>query len=345
MRQILLSDAIADYRRYRLSEGKGVATLRNDKQVLTAFLTYVGNIYTHNVTHQKMTEHIARRTDTRGPGSIGIDVTVLRSFYRWAADVVRICPSSRNPMVGRKVPRAPEIDYPRVPPSDFPYLLEQAGKRHPRDRAFIALAMFTFGRSSEICSLKVGDLDLAVSRLKMYIHKVKRVDNMGVCNELDREMRRWLAFYSQECGNLEDDWYLAPARLLVRKPGMNAASGITRLNPTRPITHAPKQIIQPALAAIGWTELKGTGVHTIRRSVSQAAYLRYVDSGYDNSVRLVKEMLHHKDFKTTEKYIGVSGDKQRRDDMLIGQDLFGLPGQLEIGAVEDGQGEDHRAAL
>lgn len=334
----LLSDAIDDFRKYRLSNNAAANTLRGDRQTLKAFLAHCGNIYVDNVRSGHVTEFLANRTDTRSGNSIGVDHDKLSVFYKWAVNERR-CPTGRNPMNGRRKPKKQERDYPRVPMSDFPLLLEKAGQRHPRDRAFIALGLFTMGRDSELCSLRVGDLDLAAGRLKMTIHKSKTFDNMGVGEELDREMRRWLTAYSLECGNLQDSWLLAPARRLVRYPGFGGNEGVTELRPENPISHSASQVVQPALRAIGWEDVKGTGVHTLRRSSAQASYEVKADLGYDYAVRFCKEMLHHKSFQVTEGYIGVSGDKARRDDMLIGRPMFGLPGAIEIGAADSGDGE------
>jgi integrase len=342
MPKVHLSDAIDDYRKYR-STFCAKETLRNDKQTLVALLTFCGNIYADNISEGRMTEFLASRPATRSRNSIRLDHQVLGTFFAWAEETRR-CPRSRNPMWGRRKPKAEKRERARVSVSDFPHLLDCAGKRHPRDRAFVALALFTMCRSSEIVSLKVGDLRLGDSRILAKLHKTGGFDEIPVPTELDREMRRWLMAYQEECGSLDKAWHLVPARRLVRFPGLGGNEGVTRLAPERPITHSASQIVKPALDAAGFTvdgnpRLLGEGAHTLRRSSARALYDRLASEGHDGAVRTVKTALHHQDMSTTEGYLGISGDRRQRDAILLDGPMFpGLPDGLEIGTIDGGQG-------
>lgn len=345
-----LSDAIDAYETFRRSQGVAKNTLKNDRQSLLALLSNVGNIYTDHVRHEAMTEFLASRFETRSPNSMRTEYTVLRCFFRWAEDTRRVT-HAKNPMLHRKLPKKEKRLRARMSISDFPHFLEVAGKRSPRDRAFIAIALLTMLRSSEIVSLRVDDLRLNDSRLRVKIHKSRDFDEVPVNEQLDAELRRWLMVYQDECGPLQSDWYLVPARKLVRFPGFDAGQGITALNPTRPLSNPTAQIVKPALHACGFQiegnpTLRGEGAHTIRRSAARALYDRLASEGFDEVVGAVMTTLHHQSRDTTETYLGVSGYQKRRDDIFLSGPLFpGLPGQIEIGATDDGQGEGLRAAL
>lgn len=344
-----LSDAIDDYRRARSTYCKP-NTLRNDRRVLMALLIFAGNIWSDHITHDRMTEHLAKRAETLSPNSMRLEQQVLGGFFGWLEETRR-CPRSRNPMRGRRKPKAERRERSRMSVSDFPHLLECAGKRHPRDRAFVALALYTMCRSSEIVRLRVGDLRLNDRRIMVVIPKTSDFDEVPVPPELDLEMRRWLMAYQEECGPLDKTWHLVPARRLVRFPGFGGNEGVTRLNPTRPLTHTASQIVKPALLASGFAiegnpTLKFEGSHTLRRSSARALYDVLADRGHDSSARVVQTSLHHASMKTTEGYIGVSGDKKTRDDILLNGPMFpGLPGGLEIGAAGGGEGASGDAAV
>jgi integrase len=344
-----LSDAIDSYAQYRVSIGTAKETRRNDKQTLMALLAHCGNIYSDHVSHDRMTEFLAGRTATRSVNSIRVDYQVLRSFFRWAEDTRRV-PRSRNPMQGRRTPKGEKRERARVSVSDFPHLLDVAGKRSPRDRIFIAVALYTMLRSSSMVTMRVGDLRLNDRRIMVKLHKTKDFDEAPINETLDAEMRRWLMFYQEECGPLDKNWHLIPARRLVRFPGHGGDLGVTRLNPTKPITHSANQIVKPALLAMGFAiegnpNLLGEGAHTLRRSSARALYDRLASEGHDDSVRVVKVVLNHQNMSTTEGYLGISGDRKRRDDIFLDGPLFpGLPSHLEIGEF-DGQGEGRHGAV
>lgn len=348
--KVRLSDAIDSYEQYRVSTGAAKETRRNDRQTLLALLTFTGNLYADHINHDRMTEFLAGRTATRSVNSIRVDYQVLKGFFRWAEDTRRV-PRSRNPMTARKMPKAERRERARVSVSDFPHLLDCAGKRHPRDRIFIAVALYTMLRSSSMVTMRVGDLRLNDRRIMVKLHKTKDYDEAPVNETLDAEMRRWLMAYQDECGPLDKNWHLIPARRLVRFPGFGGNEGITRLAPERPITHSANQIVKPALLAMGFAiegnpKLLGEGAHTLRRSSARALYDRLASEGHDDSVRVVKMALNHQDMATTEGYLGISGDRKRRDDIFLDGPLFpGLPGAIEIGAVDRGQGEGDRRAL
>jgi integrase len=321
-----LSDAIDDYRLFRVSQGRAALTLKNDKQTLVAFLTHVGNIYAENVTERHVSDFLATRTEKRGASSIGVDVSVLRCFFTWAKRTKRMHYTS-DPMAGRQAPRVIVRERTRVHVSKFPHLLDVAEKRSPRNRAFVALALYTLCRTSEIETMRVGDLDLDAGYIRVKIHKSKREDRVPITGELDSEMRRWLTYYTEACGPLNPEWFLTPTRRRVIEAGTPIKDNVMVLVPDRRPTVPSNQIIRPALVDIGFTvdgqdNLKGEGAHTLRRSGARALFDALSLKGYDYALRVVQAMLHHKNLSQTEHYIGISADRKERDQLLKGQSMF-----------------------
>lgn len=335
-----LSDSIDQFTAYRrLQVSK--PTQRADTGVLVAFLTLTGNIYTDNVEEAHVSSFLVARSATRSANSLGQDVTKLRTFFEWASRNRRIRPN-RNPMAGIKAPKVLKRERDRVPVSLFPTLLDAAGETCPRDRAFVALCLFTLCRTSEIQSIRLADLDLGGGRIKVTVHKKGIEDYVPIDTNLDRELRRWLTAYTAECGPLQPEWYLTPSR----RVSVSQTGTRTLLTPSAPIVWS-SSMVKRALHGASWVipgnpTLKGEGAHTLRRSAARAMYDWKREQGYDHAMRLVQVMLHHENLEQTERYIGMTYDKKLRDVAITGEDMFGLSAVTPIGsrheAEEDGYG-------
>lgn len=342
-----LSDAVTDYLQFSVSRGDKPLTLRNTKSVLLTFLAEVGNIWCDSVADRHVTEFLALKSKTCGPNSLGQLVIKLNGFFEWCRRTKRI-PPRNDPMAGRRQPTRIVRERARVHVSQFPALLDAAGRRSPRDRMFVALALYTLARTSEITTLKVGDVDLAAGYLHIKVWKSNLEDRLGIPTELDTELRRWLTEYSVHCGSLDGTWNLVPARKLLVAPGVCGQIAPVRYEPLRRPTHT-ETIVKPALEAIGFAvpgqvDLRGEGSHTLRRSAARALFDRLVEQGYDHALSVVKAQMHHKSQSMTEAYIGVTADRFKRDAILRGQPMFGLP---EVTSIDSrrGDSEGYRASV
>lgn len=82
-----------------------------------------------------------------------------------------------------------------------------------------------------------------------------------------------------------------------------------------------------AIAALGLPS-KDQGTHTIRRAVARAFFDSMAgEQGYDAALRTVSALLHHRSSATTEAYLGLSSERERRDKRLRGQPF--LTGMVE----------------
>ena len=324
----LLSDAIDDYLRHRKSQDYSKGTLNCDRQVLKRFLSITGNVWCHSITERHVERHFDVASLKRQASSLKNDHSVLIGFFRWARHTRRM-PVDSDPMFGRRQPKRTERERNRVPVTDFPRLLDAAGERDPRDRALIAVLLYTLMRDSEVRDLRVRDLKLSEGRLAARIWKTKQEDLMPVSSELDEEMRNWLVHYEEVVGRLEPHHYLIPARGVHPVWGENGR--ITHHNslyrPEKNIRESGR-IVSPILERIGFpiTDADGKpcgeGAHTIRRSGARALFDGLVDTGYDHSLRVVQSMLHHKSMQMTERYLGITADRRSRDDLIRGQRMY-----------------------
>lgn len=338
----LLSDAIDDYRRYRVSQQMGKGTLANDRFILKAFLANAGNIYAHNITDRHVTEFISHRAETRRASSLALDHSILSTFFEWLRRSKRTG-WDFDPMLGRRPPKPVTRERLRIPVSKFPHLLDVAEARSPRNRALVAVGLFALLRDSEMRSLRLRDVDLDSGYLLAQVHKTKQQDRLPISQALDAELRRWLTHYAERCGTLEPDWFLLPR--LVRpvtkdEAGHWVGDPELRMHPSKPLTVlAP--VVGPILADAGFAvrdddgRSAGEGAHTLRRSGARALHDALAAAGHPAPVRIVQSMLHHKTQAMTEHYIGVEPERRTRDELVRSSLRYAFEAATPIRSVHD----------
>lgn len=328
-----LQTAIDQWFEHREAESIAVNTKRTERTVLRSLVTSTGNIYVENVSSRHIDSLMRKLAKTRSANTRRLDHGILDRFFRWCADT-GLSQRYHNPMAGHRKPKKVLKEHRHLHVSQFPVLLDAA--RKPRDRVFIALTLYLFLRQSEVTVLRIRDVDLQAGAIMVWQEKTQQEDRMPLSTELATELRRWFRAYQEDTGQaLRPDWYLVPAytRSTFIGPGVQQEQ---KLAPTRPFLH-PERMVQTALIDIGWLEAsckrvdgksaasgQYEGCHTLRRSGARALFDRLInDSGtYDGAGRTVQAMLHHSTFATTETYLGITLDKERRDDMIRGKDLF-----------------------
>jgi integrase len=231
----------------------------------------------------------------------------------------------------------PQVERMQLSPLEMVTVLDDL--TDPRDRGYIALASNTGLRRGEIGALKVQDVDLDLNELYCYRSKSYQDDRLGLTPMLATELRRWLRSYAQELQELggwvrgrqsgpielQADMRLFPQRSLshaqavARNVYVPRAPG--RLQPFNELKH-PERIVHRALDQLGIMEQRGQGVHLFRRSAARAFFESLADKGYDQALRTVMTMLGHKNAHTTELYLGISGDRRRRNTILKAQNFL-----------------------
>lgn len=188
----------------------------------------------------------------------------------------------------------------------------------PRERALIAVCLNTALRSSEVTALRIKDVDLSDRELYVVRQKSKSDDRLKITPALDRELRQWLTIYANSLNEpLNGDMYLFPARRPPHSQG-SPDGYVMVLGSLRPYArlNKPHSIVQRALRDFGVEVQPGEGVHTLRRSVARAFFDLYSEKSYDGTLRATAALLGHKSTATTELYLGIDGDRRRRDQMM-----------------------------
>ena len=319
---IRLADATEQYERHLRARGLSERTVRNSTQVLHRGRQLWGNLMLTSITASHIDDlfmHYGWKERTRN-----LYLQRVNSFFKWAR-AHRYVPKDASPTDGWRSIRVPKVDRTRVPVEEFPDLLDAA--KHPRDRAVVALGLFTFLRGSEMRTLRIDDLDLDRDTLRIYRHKTKQSDVLPVSSELHGEMVRWLNWYRADQGALRPNWYLVPAKTpnftWYDHERKSIMVDTERPSPLRPSTilGKPYTCVQRALKALGYSTY-GEGEHTLRRSGARALADTLRDRGHDSALMRVASMLGHSSTRVTEEYIGWDLEARQRNEDIAGKPMF-----------------------
>ena len=306
------------------AKGKSPATIRNHRQALDHGIDCWGNVDCRDIREEQITRYFQNRSWSAGTQAIYLGA--LRSFGGflrrrgvWPRDFDptedwHIRAEARRERLWLTVPQMLEM---------------RDAEPNPRNKALFSLGMYTLGRSSEIISLKIGDLDLDRHTLVFYRHKTRQWDRLPVCQELGEHMESWLSHYLQVMARpLDPSWLIVPALYPVNRlpnpdgKGFYLTGTPRRIKPTQQMSKA-STITSDALKRIGFRE-PGNGMHVLRRSSAREMFQQLRSDGYDHALRRVASMLGHKHTSETEHYIGVDAERRARDEMLAGKRMFKL---------------------
>lgn len=259
-------------------------------------------------------------SDTLAAATLNGNLNRLRGFLEWAFrhDLVR------GELVDATMERA-RVTRRRRLRLDRQQLIDlYEGAEDPYHRWVCALAVHTAGRSGELLTLRVRDLDLEAGEIIWSRHKTRdEADVLPVVSELAEEAERWLAVYRAQAGvrRLDPSWLLVPRRQQRGGPG---ASHLV-LRPTEQRTRGLHIIVKEHLARVldcNVEDLLGEGVHTARRSMARLLYERLRRDHHPDPVSVVQAMLGHSTRAMTERYIGVESGRIERDRLLRGRALL-----------------------
>lgn len=320
-----LTDAIERFITSRSTGGYARNTLRNNRSHLMLLAQHLPDREVRRLTADDVEAAFRAASEGRAPSSMLQVLGTLNLFCEWCRSR-NVCPATWNPTAGIRPPKAVKRERMRIPVTDFNRIIDAAPDG--RDRAILTMALTLMLRQSEIATLTVGDVNLADGELTVVIHKTNQSDTMPIPVELDRELRAWLTEYGRHVGCLTDDMLLFPARRLLGND--RGERGRFRMGqwdfayePKAPVRHM-ETVARKALEACGYDLPLQEGMHTLRRSAARALFDRLVADGYDGAIRMVQAMLHHASIATTERYIGLTLDRKRRDDLLRGEVMYPL---------------------
>jgi len=313
---MLLSEVIILYCDHKRSAGFAESTASNAYRNLTRVMDIIGDVDITDVTPARMDRFFAVEM-ARGlqPGTLNSYHYILSAFSKWCRHRGYLV-ESQDLVAGRRNFRDPPKQREYVPASDFATLLDIAstGPTGARDRALMASGLYLMSRASELIHLKVKDINLEYDEVEVFIKKTQERDTMPICLELKIELEEWLHFYrNQMGGELDPDWVLFPRYTTVayHQWEMDTSSSIGR----------PQLIVQRCLKGLGWKD-DWMGVHVLRRSAARARFEENLEAGYDGAMREIQSWLHHKALTTTERYLGMTHDRERRNDRTKGKSMY-----------------------
>lgn len=317
-----LSQASVEYVKFMEARGLAEATIRSTRNMLEHAYRAWGDLDLHELHPRHIDALFIGKTWSTGTRNIYL--LTLRSFLKWCR-THRYLPTDYDPTDGWTTR---PLDKKERTWLTLPVLhAVMDATTHARDRAFIAIGMYTFLRASEIVALKISDIDIERSELRVYRFKTKQQDRLPICLELQIELARWLDYYRNEAGELREDWYLVPSHGPNPMKGVNEQRKLIptgepgRLRPTRRIGR-PQRIVKAAMDRLG-IDKHGDGCHVLRRSGARALYEQLRDMGHDGAARRVQSMLGHQSLVMTERYLGLDHERMQRNEALAGKPMFG----------------------
>ena len=312
---IKLQDAEVQFRRFRTGQGMAVNTLKADAQAFSILYAVMGHHASlDDINSDRMLELIEYASATRRNSSINFLISKWKVIFKWARTFGHSGPDW-DPLAGFRVRSVPKSEKSRLSVDQFPLLLDSA--EHPRDRILCALGLYLFLRTSEVTSLQIKDVNLNEGTVSAKIFKTGDYDIMPIGVELDRELRRWFTHYTEQVGPLKPNYYLVPVR---NKGG----SALTRgpISPLHPMKHT-ERYVRKTLLNMGWPpDDTRIGMHLLRRSGASALFQELNDQTIDGALKIVQAQLHHASVMMTEKYLGLSTDRAKRDRILKGMAMF-----------------------
>lgn len=309
-----LSDARDLYLTHRSSTGIAPATVKNDRQAIRRLIDAVGDIRMADLGPGHMDALIASMLagGRFAPGTVNVTQSSLSAWFRWARSRGHMG-LMQDPIADRRYVPAQPTPKLIIPLADFPRVLNSIDE--PRDKALITAGLFLMLRQSEICDLRVRDLDLQAGYIDVRRFKNYSKDRLPITPDGRPHFVEWMVTYQEHVGALRKDDYLIPARENVGQFGQ-----AWRLRADRPISRSA-DIVRRVLEPLGYTDRR-MGVHILRRSAARAAFDEMAADGFDGALRTVAAWLGHKSVTTTEIYLQLSEDRAKRDKRFTNQPLY-----------------------
>lgn len=307
-----LHDAVRLYGQHRVAN-YSLATWAGEAPGLLAFadhcvglgVTLFGQLNTDDAD-----DWWIRTKESYEPATADTRLHQLRAFFGWAVKKGWL---EQDPTVFiRAIRPAPKLRE-RLDARGLLDLIDIAD--FPQHRIILALCANLAVRQAELKRLLIRDVDLDAGTIAVRVTKTSDTppDLMPITEELDGELRRWLAHYRGAVAPLTPASHLIPAQHVGKQ-------GVT-YHPDRTISE-PEDVVKRALRRLGWTEeeTKGEGIHLVRRSLARIFFdAAEAEESYNEALLGTMRLLHHDRSETTLRYIGVDRQTLARDKFLRGQ--------------------------
>ena len=319
-----MGDATVMFLSYLEAQNMSLSTRRQAEGVLAHLYRAVGDIPVSLIEPRHVDAMFAAGAKWQ-QGTRNNYLQHLNNFFRWCR-VQRYQPYDYNPAAHW---RTRKVLKPNKTWLTLPVLEALVLGASPRDRAFLAVGMFTFLRASEIVTLRLKDIDFQNEELEVMRHKTKQGDILPICTELKEELILWLTTYRDWMGQpLEPEWLLIPSKgpqPMKGVPGKRTfvpdPNNHPKLKPNVQITN-PHLIIRRNMERIGIEVKKGDGSHILRRSGARNLFEELRAQGHDGAARRTQAMLGHSSVLITEGYLGIDYEKRKRNAEIKGRPMF-----------------------
>ncbi len=303
-----------EYICWRVGQNYSPHTTSNDKSAFGVMNQVLGeHANLGSITHESASRVLEFAGRSRKPASVNNIHASMSGFFKWCR-MMKYLPPDNDPLLGLRYRKVPIQETTRIPLQDFPLLLDSA--ENPRDRILVATGLYLFLRTSEVEPLRIRDVNLNEGTVGATIFKTGDYDVMPISSEYDRELRRWLTHYTSICGELKPNWYLIPATIR----GNHRVAGTYK--PEVKISHTERHI-ERTLFNMGWdTGTTRIGMHLLRKSGARAWFDELNNQTVDGALKIVQAHLHHKSVVMTERYLGLTADRVKRDRILRGESMF-----------------------
>lgn len=172
----------------------------------------------------------------------------------------------------------------------FNILLDEASKKHFGQKPFdialnktlIATLGFTGLRASELCNLRLQDIDMMNKRIFVYLGKGKKNRYVGICNSLYQQLIEYL--------NLRPETPLDNFFIVIRRSSKE------------PVLLTRKVLLRKIKRLCKYVSFD-TNVHGLRRTFATVA------ANAGKPINIISLALGHSDLKTTQGYLMTSQDE------------------------------------
>lgn len=342
-----LSQACERYMTRITAEGQATSSIRTAHYALLRFRKAVAvrqprdpDPYLHLITPVVMDDYcFGENGIRRGISARGFNRyrSILNGLFEYGI-AMRWCDTNPMQAIGRS---RPDPDKSRLLLTAGELLALPDACATPIQRAACAVGMNTGLRAHDIANLRLFDVSLAGGVIQTEIRKTRKLDVKPITMELQAELERWLATYTQLMGlkereELDDGWYLLPSYFIEPpRKGRPEAVRPIHLDPTKSLTNMHRLVHAP-LAKLGYPT-KGEGFHTLRRSSARVLFELLRDKGEsrDHALMVVRDYLNHANTAMTEHYLGLSHERAIRDAILKDRPFLSRQAETEQNRVAE----------
>lgn len=257
--------------------------------------------------------------DQMQPSSFNVKLQELRRFLTWAARRQHV---PTNVLDGLQPLPTSQKEYVRLSLVKIVDMIESCSDEW--ERWCLVLASQTLARDGELRRIRFKDFDFDTGLLAYYRPKTDDPDHLQITPVLDQGYRRWVTWLQDKQSGFDKAWYAIPRRIRRPIPGGHSWT----YHPTVDRVGGLAVVVQKHAAKMlgcDQGDLSGQGVHLMRRSMARALYDQLVEQRVDDPIRVVMCALGHKSPDTTERYLGLKADRERRNDLLASGKLLWTP--------------------